>query len=120
LFFWVLGGRESKWVPMNQSLSGPPGNGDRLREAVGDLHAVRRFLEVPYRLTPRDWQEAYDGLRQVVIAAGELATILTTRCTDVDRATDLRVLDDLLRDVTGLLSRTGSGTETGDSMRGRH
>src|SRR4051812_32570074 len=100
---------------MNHSVSGPPGDDDHLREAVRELHAVRQSLAAS--LSPGDWQEAYEGLGRVVIAAIGLAATLMSRCFDPDRAAELRALDRGLRDAIAEMNRAGSAPVFGDPMR---
>jgi hypothetical protein len=85
--------------------SGPASSGDHLHQAVHDLYAVRNFLEAPFQLPANDWQEAYDGLGHVVLAAERLAATLKTRCP-TDPVAELDAVHDLLREAKELLTRT--------------
>ncbi|GAA1115107.1 hypothetical protein GCM10009630_10650 [Kribbella jejuensis] len=84
-----------------------PTTGDRFRQAVLDLDSVRHFLEAPYELTARDWQEAYDGLAHVVVAADRLAETLATRCSSIEHTADIAAAHDLLAQTNRRLSGLG-------------
>jgi hypothetical protein len=86
--------------------TGPATNGNHLQNAVEHVYAVKHFLEVPYQLTDRDWQEACDGLEHVVIAAQQLAAVLTARCAVPGRADDLGAVHDLLHQAAAILTPT--------------
>lgn len=79
----------------NSGLAAPT-SGDRFRQAVTDLDSVRHFLEAPYELPAKDWQEAYDGLGHVVLAAERLAETLATRCPRLEHTADIAAARDLL------------------------
>jgi hypothetical protein len=84
---------------MEQSGTGPPNSGDHHRHAMSELYAVRQFLEAPYELTARDWQEAYDGLGPVLLAIERLTEMLAARCPTADHTAELTAVHELLRDA---------------------
>jgi len=88
---------------MNQPAVGPLG------VAAGEIQAARQFLEVPYELTAEDWQEGFDGLRQVLFAAEQLAATLAERdpqlAVDPRHAEQLDAVHALLGQANTILDR---------------
>jgi hypothetical protein len=91
---------------MSHPSCGPVNNGEHFQAAVQDLYGVLHFLEAPYELSAKDWQEAYDGLGRVVLAVERLSATLVARCPATDHAAELSVVHDLLRDASTRLTRT--------------
>jgi hypothetical protein len=89
---------------MNSYTLGPPTSGDHLHQVVSDLNSVRHFLEAPYELSAKDWQEACDGFGHVVLAAQRLAETLATRCPSPEHAAAVADAHDLLLEAIERLS----------------
>jgi hypothetical protein len=90
---------------MNQPAVGPLGR------AAGEIQAARQFLEVPYKLTAEDWREGFDGLRQVLFAAEQLAATLAGRgpqsAVEPQAAEALDAVHDLLGQANTMLVSGG-------------
>jgi hypothetical protein len=95
---------------MQHSETGPPTSGDHLRHAMTELYAVRQFLEAPYELTAKDWQQAYDGLGPVLLAIERLTEMLAARCPTADHTAELAAVHDLLHDANRRLPNNAGTT----------